>query len=81
MHKGHLVGCGIGIVVALSFVAISGASMRSLGFLVPTLACPLAMIIAMKFLMGGTQRGAHHHGESDLAADRPLTAKTEAELG
>lgn len=69
MHKGHLVGCGIGIAIGLAFVGITGGSARSLGFLVSTLICPVAMIIAMKFLMGSTHRDAHHHSEPGHVAD------------
>lgn len=81
MHKGHLVGCGIGIAIGLIFVGITGGSARSLGFLVSTLVCPIAMIIAMKFLMGSAQHGAHHHCEQGHAADQRPEVKTEAGLG
>jgi hypothetical protein len=52
MHKHHLVGCGAGIALALTFVALTGASAGSVAVLVAALACPLGMGGAMWFLMG-----------------------------
>ncbi|MBK5221826.1 MAG: hypothetical protein JJE52_02900 [Acidimicrobiia bacterium] len=60
MHKGHFAGCAIALLAALGFIAISGASSSSLVLLVAVLACPLAMVLAMKFLMGD----AHSHRDS-----------------
>lgn len=59
MHKNHLVGCAAGIVIALAVVALSGGSAGAFGILVAALICPLVMIAAMYFLMGGS-RQAHH---------------------
>jgi len=81
MHKGHLVGCGIGIAIALGFVAITGASSRSVELLVIVLVCPLAMVIAMKFLMGNAHGGAHHHPGADLPAERQQPARSEVRPG
>jgi hypothetical protein len=50
MHKNHLVGCGVGLVIAFAVVALSGGSAGSLGVLAAALACPLAMVGAMWFL-------------------------------
>ena len=61
MHKNHLIGCGIAIAVALVVVALSGGSGGSLGVLVAALLCPVTMVVAMRFLMGGEQRP--HRGE------------------
>lgn len=52
MHKGHLGFCVVGIVVALAYLALSGGSPGGVGLLVAALACPLAMVLAMRFLMG-----------------------------
>lgn len=73
MHKGHLVGCAVGIVLALAFVAFTGGSAGGLGLLVAALACPLAMVVAMKLLMGDQHAGGHHH------TDQPLTTTQEVE--
>lgn len=56
MHKNHLVGCGVGIAIALVLVAFSGGSAGSLGVLVAALVCPIVMVGAMWLLMGGRQR-------------------------
>lgn len=50
MHKNHLVGCGVGLVIAFAVVALSGGSAGSLGVLAAALTCPLAMVGAMWFL-------------------------------
>lgn len=68
MHKGHLAGCAVGIVLALGFVALTGGSAGGLGLLVAAVACPIAMVVAMKFLMGG--QTTHHEG-SDGTVQRP----------
>jgi hypothetical protein len=52
MHKNHLVGCGVGIALALIVVVLSGGSGGSLGVLVAALVCPVVMIGAMWLLMG-----------------------------
>lgn len=57
MHTNHLVGCGIGVAVALVVaVALSGGSAGSLGVLFAVVLCPLTMVVAMRFLMGGGHR-------------------------
>ena len=60
MHKNHLVGCGVGIAIALVLVAFSGGSAGSLGVLVAALVCPIVMVGAMWLLMGGSQRSTEH---------------------
>lgn len=78
MHKGHLAGCAVGIVLALGFVAITRGSAGGLGLLVAALACPIAMVVAMKFLMGGRQACGHdHHGHEHR--DARATTHGEAE--
>ncbi|HET7489741.1 MAG TPA: hypothetical protein VFJ85_17575 [Acidimicrobiales bacterium] len=52
MHRSHLVGCGVGIALALVIVALSGGSAGSLGVLGAALICPIVMVGAMWFLMG-----------------------------
>jgi hypothetical protein len=52
MHKNHLVGCGVGVVLALALVTFTGGSAGSLGVLAVALICPIAMVAAMYFLMG-----------------------------
>ncbi|HET9443470.1 MAG TPA: hypothetical protein VFO65_09105 [Acidimicrobiales bacterium] len=69
MHRGHLAGCAVGIALALGYVALSGASAGGLGLLVAALACPLAMVVAMRFLMGG-----RHAGCGQAAHDHPAPA-------
>ena len=69
MHKGHLAGCAVGIVLALAFVAFTGGSAGGLGVLVAALACPLAMVVAMKFLMGGQHERDHSDHAHQATAD------------
>lgn len=75
MHKGHFAGCAIALLAALGFIAISGASSSSLVLLVVVLACPLAMVLAMKFLMGDAhshQNAGHSDTEALADTNRPL---------
>lgn len=67
MHKGHLAGCAVGIALALGFVAFTGGSAGGLGVLVAALACPIAMVVAMKLLIGGHHAG---HDRHDATAER-----------
>ena len=63
MHQNHLVGCGVGIALALILVAFSGGSAGSLGVLLAALICPVVMVGAMWLLMGNAERGSHQsHG-------------------
>lgn len=57
MHKGHLLGCAIGLATAVALMTMAGATPSSWGVLVAVLACPIAMVVAMRVLMGG-----HDHG-------------------
>ena len=68
-HYGHLAACAVAVVVALGFVAVTGGSAGGLGVLVAALACPVAMVVAMKLLMG--DRSGHHHpgAGADLTAE------------
>lgn len=69
MHRSHFAGCALTIVIALGFVAFTGGSAGGLGVLVAALACPIAMIVAMKFLMGGQHANcAHAHQPADRAS-------------
>lgn len=75
MHKGHFAGCGIALVLALGFVAFTGGSAGGLGVLVAVLACPIAMVVAMKFLMGDRREGHH---EPAAMSDRPAREREPA---
>jgi TRAP-type C4-dicarboxylate transport system permease large subunit len=55
MHRQHLVGCGIGIAIALVVVVLSGGSGGSIGVLFAALICPVVMLGAMWFLMGNNR--------------------------
>lgn len=50
MHTNHLVGCGVGIAIALAIVALSGGAAGSVGVLAAVLLCPIAMGAAMWWL-------------------------------
>lgn len=52
MHRSHLRLCGIGLVVALGYLLLTGGSAGGFGLLVAALVCPLAMILAMTVLTG-----------------------------
>jgi hypothetical protein len=56
MHKNHFAACAVVLIVALTVVLFTGASAGSLGILLVALVCPLAMVGAMWFLAGRTQR-------------------------
>ncbi|HLF40072.1 MAG TPA: hypothetical protein VI854_01230 [Acidimicrobiia bacterium] len=60
MPAGHVTACAAGLVIALTAVAITGGSAGSLGVLVAALACPIAVVLAMRLLMG--DGGVRHHG-------------------
>lgn len=53
MHKNHIVGCGVGIAIAMAVVVLSGGSAGSLGVLAAALLCPVAMVGAMWYLTRG----------------------------
>ena len=63
VHKGHLIGCLAGIALALALVAVTGGSAGGLGVLVVALACPVAVVVAVKLLMGD-QRPEREHERS-----------------
>ena len=52
MHTRHLVGCAVAISAALAVVVLTSGSIGGVGLLVATLACPIAMVLAMKLVMG-----------------------------
>lgn len=52
MHRSHLRLCGIGLVLALGYLVLTGGSAGGVGLLIAVLVCPLAMIVAMSVLMG-----------------------------
>ena len=51
MHRSHLRMCGVGLVLALGYLVLTGGSAGGFGLLVAALVCPLAMILAMSVLM------------------------------
>lgn len=65
MHKNHLIGCGIGILLALVVVALSGGNAGSLGVLAAVLVCPVVMLGAMWFLASSFQSGPSHGTDAD----------------
>ena len=57
MHHSHLRLCGIGLILALGYLALTGGSAGGFGLLIAVLVCPLAVIVAMTVLMGnGTKQ-------------------------
>ena len=78
MHKGHLAGCAVGVVLALGFVSLTGGSAGSLGVLLAAVICPVAMIVAMKLLMGEQHRepdGTVVSRSASLASERPAGSR------
>ena len=73
MHKNHLVGCGVGIAIALVLVAFSGGSAGSLGVLFAALVCPVVMVGAMWLLMGRPQPDAG--GGTNRLRDTDVSSK------
>jgi hypothetical protein len=56
MHRSHLRICGLGLVLALGYLLLTGGSAGGVGLLIAALVCPLAMIVAMSVLMGRDHR-------------------------
>ena len=46
----------MGFVLALAVVAVTGASAGGLALLAAAVACPIAMVVALKILVGGADR-------------------------
>ena len=60
MHKSHLTGCVVGILLALAVVRLTGGSAGGLGVLVAALICPVMMLVMMRSMMGGhAERNEH----------------------
>lgn len=76
MHKGHDTVCAIGIALALGFLLLTGGSAGGLGLLVAALACPIAMVVAMKFLMGDQHTNDHAHGNEPATTSAVGTERT-----
>lgn len=52
MHKSHFAGCAVAILLVVGYLAVTGVSPTGITLLVAVLACPIAMVVAMKLLMG-----------------------------
>lgn len=73
MHRTHLRLCGIGLAVAVGYLALTGGSAGGIGLLIAALVCPLAMILAMTVLMGhGSQQPAAGRTEDSVAPAEPV---------
>ena len=75
MRKNHLIGCGAGIALALGFVLLTGAAPAGLALLVVALVCPIAMVVAMKLLMGGAGHTEHRTAEATTPQPGPTTPR------
>lgn len=58
MHRSHLRLCGLGLVLALGYLVVTGGSAGGVGLLIAVLVCPLAMVVAMTVLMRSGSRGS-----------------------
>ena len=67
MHRSHLRLCGVGLVLALGYLVLTGGSAGGVGLLIAALMCPLAMILAMTVLLG------HGTGPAGTRQDQELT--------
>ena len=56
MHRSHLHLCGVGLVLALGYLLLTGGSAGGVALLIAALVCPLAMILALSVLVGGAHR-------------------------
>lgn len=52
MRRSHLRLCGLGVVLALTYLFLTGGSAGGVGLVIAALVCPLAMLLAMSVLMG-----------------------------
>lgn len=68
MHRSHLRLCGLGVVLALGYLVLTGGSASGVGLLIAALVCPLAMILAMSVLMGSNHQ---HHDPTTSSSDAP----------
>ena len=60
-----LIGCAVGIVLALTVVSLTGGSAGSLGMLVTALICPVAMLLMMRQMMRPEGTGHVHSSTSE----------------
>jgi hypothetical protein len=67
MHRSHLRLCGLGVLVALGYLILTGGSASGVGLLIAALVCPLAMVLAMSVLMGSN----HQHDRTPSSGDVP----------
>lgn len=67
----HLAGCGVGVLVVAGIVVIGRGSVPG-GAVLIALACPLTMIVMMKFMGGHDHGGSHdeHHDADDVKHDQ-----------
>jgi hypothetical protein len=70
MDKGHLAACGVGLLLALAVVNVTGGSVGGLGLLVAALVCPIAIVAAVWLLMGG-RRGCAEARSTRAREPRP----------
>jgi hypothetical protein len=67
MHRSHMRLCGLGLLVALGYLILTGGSAGGVGLLIAALVCPLAMVLAMSVLMGSN----HQHDQTTSSGDAP----------
>lgn len=53
MSARHLLGCAAAVLASVAVIAVLAPSASTLALIAVFLLCPLAMVIAMKLLMGG----------------------------
>ena len=48
----HLIGCAVGVAIAIVVVVLSGGSAGAFGVLIAAVVCPLLMVAAIWFMAG-----------------------------
>ena len=67
MPTRHLIGCVVAVVGLATALTLIAPSAGGFAVLAAFLLCPLVMVIAMKFIMGGPHQSVPH---SEPTADR-----------
>ena len=60
MPTRHLIGCVVAVVGIATVLTLIAPSAGGFAVVAASLLCPLVMVIAMKFIMGGPHKSVRH---------------------
>ena len=69
MPTRHLIGCVVAVVGIATVLTLIAPSAGGFAVVAAFLLCPLVMVIAMKFIMGGHQSVSHSEPTADHATN------------